>query len=758
MSFSYAYSLKSNEVTLTNCDREPVHVPGCIQPFGVLLAMDPDNLRIVQVSDNVTDWFGKTPDRLIGQPIDSIIGELNSHVLRQAVEKGSIGVLPHYMFSIVSQQKKLDALVHIHNGILIIECEDGEMELPMPRERAYTEVSRIAGSLQQAKDLRGFCQKLAQEVRGLTGLDRVMIYKFHEDSSGEVFAEAKREDLHSYFGLHYPSEDIPLPAREIFRKIWVRPLPSVSYLQSEIVPLLHPDTNKPLDMTYCFLRGASVMYTDYLKNMGVAMALTLSIVVEGKLWGLIACHHYAPKIVPWPLRAACELLAQIASLQLKAVEHIEFAEYRQHMDQSAHALIEKMLADGKTLSELLSDAYGLANYLEADGVAVLESGKWKSLGNVPKESEMTALATWLRESLAEAPLGTEILHTYALAEIYPPALNFAAEASGLLAIPISRRFDEMILWFRREVVQTVSWAGDPYSKKLVNGPGGERLMPRASFEIWQEQLRGQSLPWKPIEIEAARRLRLAIMEVVVARTERISRLNRELAISNEELDAFAYVTSHDLREPLRGIYHYAYYLKEQAQARSDQESVEKTESLLRLTKRMDGLIESLLHFSRVGRTALVPETVNMNELVEEAIDVLRASRPTKKPSIAIVNLLPDVQGDAVRLRELWLNLIGNAVKYNDSDAPSVEIGCEKRGGEQVFFVRDNGIGIVPESKEIIFQMFKRLHGKDEYGGGSGAGLPIVQKIVERHLGRLWLESVPGEGSVFYFTIGNQADE
>ncbi len=749
MAFSYAYSLKSQEVTLSNCDREPVHVPGCIQPFGILLALRPKDYTVLQASENVEEWLGQKAEAILGKTLSSIVGMRNDKVLHEAVQAGKIGNLPRYVFTFENSHGQMDVLAHLHDGVLIIEAEAANDS--MAAGETYAEVNRIAGKLHQTQGLYDFCDRLAHEVRGLTGLDRVMIYRFHEDLSGEVFAEARREDLHSYQSLRYPSEDIPAPARAIFRKIWVRPLPAVHYTQAELVPLLNPDTGQPLDMTHCFLRGASAMYTDYLKNMGVEMALTLSLVVDGQLWGLIACHHTTEKIVPWATRAACELLAQIASLQLRAAENNGFTDMRLSMEHASHALIARMLNEDITIGMLLKSDPAALDFMSASGVAVLESGEWTRHGATPNKAQLHALAEWLRVERMAAPTSTEILHTHALSERHAPAKAYAALVSGLLAAPISRNGEDFIVWFRPELLQTVNWAGDPHSKNVVSTAQGERLMPRTSFALWQESVHEQSIPWNSAEIEAARRLRLSLVEVLVARTERIASLNKELSVSNEELDAFAYVTSHDLREPLRGIYHYAHYLRENAEKREDAESVERTDRLTALVKRMDGLIESLLHFSRVGRMGLDSEEIEMRSLVEETLDILYARIKETQPRIEFVGILPNARGDATRVREIWTNLINNALKYGGSQ-PWIEIGSQETPLGTAYFVRDHGIGIAAEDQTIIFSLFKRLHAKDAYGGGSGAGLAIVKKVVERHGGTIWIDSTIGQGTTFYFTL------
>ncbi len=651
MSFSYAYSLKNQEVTVTNCDREPVHVPGCIQPFGALLVLRPEDRTLLQVSDNTEQWFAEAPQALLQRTLVSIVGEENDAALCKAMEQGLLGPLPSWVFSYESSVGRIEMLAHLHDGMLILEGEAADARLSP--EQAYLEVNRITGRLQQSRGLQLFCQTLAEEVRRLTGLDRVMIYRFQQDLSGEVFAEARREDLTPYLSLRYPSEDIPAPAREIFRKIWVRPLPAVQYTPSELVPLLNPESGKPLDMTYCFLRGASVMYTEYLRNMGVAMALTLSIVVDGHLWGLVACHHTTPKIIPWQTRAACELLAQVASLQLRAAEQADHAEYRARMQEAAEQLTAQLAEDKVTLTAVMAHQPTCLDFIESGGVALYEGGVWTLRGRTPNKTELKALLSWLEETRREGPLSAEIIHTHALSERFPAARAFVAVASGILAAPISRNGQDVILWFRPEVTQTVPWAGDPTSKVVEATPHGERLLPRTSFALWQESVKEQSLPWLPVEMEAARRLRLSLIEVAAMRTEEVTRQNRELAISNDELDAFAYITSHDLREPLRGIYHYAHYLKEGAETRQDARAIGQTESLSRLVKRMDGLIESLLHFSRVGRTALEMEPVDMGQLAEEAIDILYARVKETNPDIRLQPDMPRIACDAIRVREIW---------------------------------------------------------------------------------------------------------
>jgi light-regulated signal transduction histidine kinase (bacteriophytochrome) len=316
-------------------------------------------------------------------------------------------------------------------------------------------------------------------------------------------------------------------------------------------------------------------------------------------------------------------------------------------------------------------------------------------------------------------------------------------------------------------MRTVKWAGNPSDKPQTPGPQGMRLSPRASFAVFIESVRGRSQPWSDIEVDAALRLRMLVLELVISRSERLADLNADLARSNEELDAFAYVASHDLKEPLRGIHRYAHQLLESAQANGADtgEDLQRLESLMRLTLRMDTLLDSLLHYSRVGRMELEFEAADLNAVVADAIEMAGARRGDIHSNIDIPRRLPVVQCDSVRVCEIYSNLLTNALKYRRQAAAHIELGYIGAGeaadrpnapaasaGQEIFYVRDRGIGIDKRHYETVFRLFKRMHGRDEYGGGVGAGLTIVQKLVHRHGGRVWIDSVLDVGTTFYFTL------
>ncbi len=763
------YSINRHGTSLANCDSEPVQTPGCIQAHGALLVIRLGDLKILQASDNTARHLGVPAAQLLGQEVGQVVGDAGAARLREMLKGEPIERCPLYALTLPARPDAgaLDVCMHTVDGVAVLEFEATGRAGNHADGDFFLLVKAAVGRLQTAAGVRDFSQRVTEEVRLITGLDRVMVYRFHPDLHGEVIAESCRPDLAPWLGMHYPASDIPQPAREIFKRIWIRTLPYAAGALVELLPLANPDNGRALDMTHCALRGASVMYSEYLANMGVAASLTMPILRDGQLWGLIACDHMTATHFPFQVRAACELLAQVASLQIKSAEQAEQQDYRHTFEQVHQQLVARAAKEGD-LSALTGFKPSLIDALDAGGAALHYQGQWLSVGVTPDAAQLHDLAEWLYQQPALESESHPVLATDALARLYPAAAAFTQVASGLLAVALTRKRRGLILWFRPETMQSVKWAGHPQDKPLVSGPHGSRLTPRASFALFVESVRQRSLPWATNEIEAALRLRILVMELVITRAERLADLNADLTRSNEELDAFAYVASHDLKEPLRGIHRYAHQLLESTTAaEADQNGQQRgrIEAMMRLTVRMDSLLDSLLHFSRVGRMELQFEEADLNQVIEDALEMIGARRPESRGRIVKPRPLPFIACDPLRVCEIYSNLVSNALKYSRQVNPRIELGyiavdeTAARGalppesaGQTIFYVQDDGIGITANQFEQVFRMFKRLHLRDEFGGGVGAGLTIVQKLVQRHGGRIWLDSAPDAGSTFYFTL------
>ncbi|MGV3533311.1 MAG: sensor histidine kinase, partial [Chthoniobacteraceae bacterium] len=390
----------------------------------------------------------------------------------------------------------------------------------------------------------------------------------------------------------------------------------------------------------------------------------------------------------------------------------------------------------------------LLTFMGAGGAAVCRGDQCSLVGIAPPKVQVGELLQWLR-----AGIGTEhIFATDHLSQYWPPAADWTESASGLLAIELSRVDSHWLLWFRPEVVKTVRWAGNP--EKPVEE--GLRLHPRKSFDTWQQTVTGRSLPWTDAELEGARELRLALNALVIRRTEKLLRLNTELERKNSDLNSFAYIASHDLKEPLRGIFHFARFLKEDHAKELGDEGLRKVDTIATMASNTNDLLTALAHFSQLGRMELAPAETDLDALLDGVLTTLTAGIAKDLVEIRRPRKLPTVQCDPVLMREVFANLIGNAIKYNTNGEKWVEISFRDPSPEEllrgpVFIVSDNGIGIRERNFESAFQMFRRLN-KDQFPEGTGAGLAITKSIVERHGGRLWVESVVGEGTTFFFTL------
>jgi light-regulated signal transduction histidine kinase (bacteriophytochrome) len=743
----------SKTVDLTNCDREQIQFAGAIQPHGALLVMEEPELRILQASRNTGDLLGTPAETLVGGNLRSLFSEDQVTDLRTYLLRDKLAGTPVYMARAEFIGRNFDVLAHRQDGVLILELEERSEPSRLSSFDIYSRLSSAISKLEATVTLQSFLDLAAQEIQFFSGYDRVMIYKFMEDKSGWVRSEALAEGLEPYLGLHYPSSDIPEPARRLFSLTWVRHQPDIAYTPVPIVPENNPLTGKPLDLSYALLRSVSIMYVDYLKNMGTQSSLVMTLLKDGKLWGLVACHHHTgPKHVPYEVRAACQFLAQMLSMLMSAKEDIENYQYRMKLKSTQLLMVANISRRADFISGLIHDSPSLLEFVKADGAATVVNGQIASLGHVPSETEIEQIVQWLSTVMPEHVFATDCLSAF-----LPQAVSFKDRCAGLLALRFSDTKSDFILWFRPEIIRTVNWAGDPH-KPVDLSSDGQRLLPRTSFALWKETVRLKSSPWAEVELEEVKELRAALLELVLRRAEELGRLYADLERSHAELDSFAYVASHDLKEPLRGIHNYAEMLQEDYADKLDQAGKDELATMSRLSQRMGELLDSLLEYSRLGRTEFSNTDVDLNLVVSQALDLLQTRIQSEDVSVRIPRSLPTVKGDRMRLVEVFMNLISNGIKYNDKTAKVIEIGFESSplGNQPVLYVRDNGIGIHKEHYKQIFQIFRRLHATNEFGGGTGAGLTIVRKVIDRIGGNIWLDSIVGEGTTFHFTLGREA--
>jgi light-regulated signal transduction histidine kinase (bacteriophytochrome) len=492
-------------VDLTNCDREPIHVLGTVQPFGFLIALTADWL-VSRVSTNSAQFIGLTPDDMLGKPIHTLLDGDAIHAMRNRITllRGPDSVERLFSIPLIAGGPAFDVAVHFSGPLVVVEAEPAshdEME-------ASSTVRSMVARLAQADSMTAFLRDGARQVRALTGFDRVMVYRFADGGDGEVVAEALKPGIESFFGLHYPASDIPAQARTLYLRNIFRVIADVKAPPVPVVPALDPN-GAAFDMSLCLTRAVSPIHIEYLGNMGVGASLSISIIVEGKLWGLFACHHYAPRLPTFAQRSAAELFGQIFSMMLESRERGETAAYEGKARQVADRLMSAVAQD----HDLLSNARWLGDIIfdtiPADGVGVYIDGQMTFSGLAPDAAAFSAIVSMMNRVAA-----SQVYTTDHLSGVLPEAAAYADRVSGVLAIPLSRRPRDYVVLFRAEQLRSVRWAGKP-EKDIDYGPNGPRLTPRKSFEAWSQLVQGTALPFAPAELRVAEALRTALLEVIL---------------------------------------------------------------------------------------------------------------------------------------------------------------------------------------------------------------------------------------------------
>ncbi|MBC7883544.1 MAG: GAF domain-containing protein [Anaerolineae bacterium] len=510
--------LTSPDTLTSSADDEPIHTPGAIQPHGLMLVLSMDEWRVLQTSANTKKLLGLPRNRVLGRDVSDLFGAeaftTLEPLLTRPVVKSSI--TRSYECSLKWGTRRFHAHTYPSGGRMVLELEPAQTAEEISQLNLHKALHECFMTLSVSPDLLTLCAEVAFQVRIATGFDRVMIYRFDAEWNGEVVAEARSDDhrLVSYLGLHFPAADIPLKARELFMLTGVRVIPDVHARPVRLMPCLDPETTAPLDMECAKLRAVSPIHIKYLQNMGVGGSLTIAIVRQGVLWGLVACHHATPRHIPVSLRNACKLIGQLFSVALTAREEAEEACYRLELKASLTSFLAKIAQEESLSDSLLCHQPNLLNCIASDGFALKLDSKMILQGETPSLKETEALFCRLAKRASEGVWATD-----ALAHALDDTEDLPAGIGGVLALLLPGDQPRGVLWMRQEVLRSVHWGGDPNQTVQVDAANGE-LHPRNSFALWKEQVRGCSLAWRSCEIAAAAELRTVLIGLLLLSSER----------------------------------------------------------------------------------------------------------------------------------------------------------------------------------------------------------------------------------------------
>lgn len=731
-------------VDLNNCDVEPIHIPGSIQSHGFLIALD-DAFNICYYSDNTAKFFRLSDLNLLGKPLSHLESILN-HVEHQdfitqllKIGKGKKGFEPNNPHEVVILGTAYNLVISASGAHTLLEFE---LSVTRPPVNIQHMIGSSLSEMLADRNLSNLLKNTVLEVKHIIQYDRVMIYRFAEDGHGEVVAEAKIKKLESWLGLHYPASDIPKQARELYKKNLTRLIADVSVLPSRISTDKH--NSEPLDLTCSELRSVSPMHIQYLKNMGVASSFSISLIYRNQLWGLIACHSYTPKFIDYSSRKSAKLIGQILSSALEFRQDDENQKTQKEYSAQLDKLAKLLMKQDTLVQALTKNKINLLNVVKASGAVLVYDQQVTTLGITPNEEQLKKLLKWIAKKRTKF-----FFHTDQLSAVFPDALAYKHAASGMMVCILDRERKEYLIWFKPELRHSINWAGNPDKPLEIDERGLFHISPRLSFQTWEETVIGKSHSWTLEEVNSVKRLKEEIAYSINLKARGVQELNQKLKLAYEELDSFSYTISHDLKNPLAVIKMYAQIL---AKDSTNQEKRNKVfAQISKGADKMNSMITEVLEYSKIGRSAIDYQQIDAGLMIKEILSEMSVVYEEIGLNIT-VGKTPNLYGEKLMMTQVFGNLISNAIKYSQNDTFSeIHIKGEIIGSKVCYSIKDNGIGISETNLLKVFDLFQRIDTKEKIEG-NGVGLAIVKRIVDRHQGTIWVESVIGEGSTFFISF------
>ncbi|MFD2367758.1 ATP-binding protein [Pseudoduganella sp. GCM10020061] len=709
---------------LRNCADEPIHIPGAIQPHGALL--------FFTAGGALEGWSANAPQLLgaalqPGQELPELAlpGEATA-LVRECLDTMTEGENPPALTKIQLDGVSFDVVVHAHMGRAIAEFEvaDAADADAMFAVRAHTSIER----LRRQKNIQDLLDTAVRQVREFTGFDRVMAYRFRSDDSGDVVAEARRDDLTPYLGQRYPAGDIPPQARRMYILNTLRLIADVNY---QAIPLLGLPGAAPLDMSFAVLRSVSPIHIEYLQNMGVGASMSVSIVINGRLWGLIACHHMSPKRVPHSIRMAADVVAQVIASMVQSIEARQQAELVESAATVRSALVESLLLEEDPLDALSKNAGAMLACTRSQAMIASQHGRVICMGIEQAAAEAV---------VASLPSEASDLVLRQCAADWPEAMRAQlGKWAGMLGMPFDPPSGGWCVLMRVEQIEQVAWAGRP-EKTDRHGPMGERLTPRGSFEAWHETVRGCCTPWEE-----------GIIGNVRTTLGELARVSNTRRAQNETMRAqLLAMLGHDLRDPLHSINMAGIVLEHTGDDASKGALGRRIQSS---SNRMQRLISQVLDMSRIEQGVALGaalERIDLGGLIDDLMEESKLAYPDTlyqfengdRPHFenGVCPHLPSgpaaVMGDRGRLGQVIGNLLSNARHHGEQGKP-IEVSLTAAQGQATISIANAAAPIPDQIAATLFRPFKQTSLNNPLNRtGLGLGLFIAHQIVQEHKGTL----------------------
>lgn len=743
--------LNVEDLNFERCEDEPIHIPESIQGYGYLFALDQNSGAIRIISENVKGLLGDT-DKVLGLNFfDLLEGEVDEQFLRKTYQRAKargtrLPVQIHFRKEILIKDSAPDyfAVIYESEERFVIELEPAGQfrESYIARHFIKMYATSVAPKFKSYKSLSTMASEIVDTIKEITGFDRVVLYKFNENATGRVIAEAKEADMDSYLDLLYPASDIPPQARELYKKNWVRLTPNVDLETSRLIPAVEDGNRKPLDMTNSLLRTLSPIHLQYVRNQGLKASLSMSLVTHDHLWGIISCHSRKPSYIPQNVRLECENLSQLFSWHLYAKEEELIIARKDKTDRAINNMLDKTSPVSPIVEVFTENEQEVLSITETDGFMFYTEEETIKLGTVPELPAIREIYEKVSRNGREPYISTDVSDQVSDVE----TLN---GIRGVLLIPLLENKSYFTAWFRKEQLQVERWAGPP-DEKSATGSKKERLMPRTSFKVHEKRITNQSLEWDSNDLDTANRFNKVFMAHALESQEQMRKSISKLEMQSQYKNEFLATLAHELRNPLTPL-KLGISMLEDVEENGPQKMVVNT--MKRQVQHMATLIDDLMDVSRItqGKVKLEKKNLCLQEVLKNAVETCQ--RDIDEKNHQLIMHLPEeplwTYGDATRLSQVFVNIINNASKYTD---PEGEISIEaKQVGHWISVtVKDNGIGIPEEKLDSIFTMFTQIDAYSTHTkGGLGIGLTLVQRLVNLHRGEIFARSEgAGKGSEF----------
>lgn len=736
-------------INFERCEDEPIHIPESIQSYGFLIAFNYKDLKISIVSDNCESVF---TEPLIGKHFLEILSSdtnerafLEETFDRVTKTKIRLPIKLHLKASMLEEGTAIDYLAVVYdsgqNYVVELEPATEFRDTYSAEQFIKLYAMSIAPRFKEMTSLREMAQEMVSTIRYLTNMDRVVLYKFNDDYSGKVIAEAKADDMDSYQDLYFPASDIPAQARALYKTNWVRLTPDTELLPAKLVPSTEASGREPLDLTRSLLRTFSPIHLQYIRNQGLRASFSISLVTDGELYGLISCHHREACYIPQDVRLQCENLSQLFSWHLLAKEE-EIAKRKKHVtDKAVDAMLDRIGPANPISRVVKSGERAFLDALNSSGFVYYSQYETIALGS-------TLPIELIKEIFSKASSQGGFPYTNdALYDDYPEARQYGI--AGIMIIPLFEKKQYFTAWFRKETHRVQKWIGAE-DEKSEDAPKAQRLKPRASFTIHTRTIKGRSTSFDRADVDTANRLNRMFLVYALDVQERMHISIQELEKQDNYRNEFLATLAHELRNPLGPIMSGASILET---VDDDKTRKRVTAIINRQAEYMSKLINDLMDVSRItrGKVKLEFEKLSIQDVLSDSLEIVDQQVKAKKHNITVNYLEKDVTvyGDKARLSQIFSNIIHNAAKYT-SDQGRITVDIREEGVMVVVAVKDNGMGIPEDRLKDVFNMFTQIEAHSTHTkGGLGIGLTLVSKLVMLHHGDVSVMSEGlGRGSTF----------